>query len=228
MDWCEKHGVHYIFGLSTNAVLAAQVFAKTDDVCVRRAIANLDVVRDYTETRYAAKSWSHPRRVVARIEATRKGLDVRYVVTNITYGTAEWLYDSIYCARGQAENLIKRHKSQLASDRTSCRSPLANQMRLILHTAAYWLMLTVRDAIPRPQALANGEFSTHPTAVIEDRRADQGDRQPDQAGVRGKLPRRRTVPWLAWCADPAPNVSGGPSAPAESHLINLQRLTDTV
>ena len=56
-----------------------------------------------------------------------------------------WLYDSLYCARGQAENLIKRHKSQLASDRTSCRSPLANQMRLILHTAAYWLMLTVRD-----------------------------------------------------------------------------------
>ena len=228
MDWCEKHGVHYIFGLSTNAVLAAQVFAKTDDVCVRRAIANLDVVRDYTETRYAAKSWSHLRRVVARIEATRKGLDVRYVVTNITYGTAEWLYDSIYCARGQAENLIKRHKSQLASDRTSCRSPLANQMRLILHTAAYWLMLTVRDAIPRPQVLANGEFSTHTTAVIEDRRADQGDRQPDQAGIRGELPRRRLVPWLAWCADPAPNVSGGPSAPVESHLINLQRLTDTV
>ena len=160
MDWCEKHGVQYIFGLSTNAVLAAQVFAKTDDVCVRRAIANLDVVRDYTETRYAAKSWSHLRRVVARIEATRKGLDVRYVVTNITCGTAEWLYDSIYCARGQAENLIKRHKSQLASDRTSCRSPLANQMRLILHTTAYWLMLTVRAAIPRPQALANGEFST--------------------------------------------------------------------
>jgi hypothetical protein len=167
MDWCEKHGVHYIFGLSTNAVLAAQVFANTDEVCVRRAIANLDVVRDYTETRYGAKSWSHLRRVVARIEATRKGLDVRYVVTNITYGTAQWLYDNIYCARGQAENLIKRHKSQLASDRTSCRSPLANQMRLILHTAAYWLMLTVRDAIPRPQVLANGEFSTLRLRVLK-------------------------------------------------------------
>ena len=160
MDWCEANRVDYIFGLSTNAVLAAQVFAKTDEVCVRRAIGDLDLVRDYTETRYGAKSWSHPRRVVARIEATRKGLDVRYVVTNITYGSAEWPHDSIYCARGQAENLIKRHKSQLASDRTSCRSPLANQMRLILHTAAYWLMLTVRDAIPQPQALANGEFST--------------------------------------------------------------------
>jgi Transposase DDE domain group 1 len=117
-------------------------------------------VRDYTETLYAAKSWPHPRRVVARFEATPKGLDARYVVTNITRCGPQWLYDSIYCARGQAENLIKRHKSQLASDRTSCRSPLANQMRLILHTAAYWLMLDVRDAIPRPQPLASGEFST--------------------------------------------------------------------
>jgi hypothetical protein len=160
MDWCEGNRVDYIFGLSTNVVLAAQVFAKTDEVCVRRAIGDLVLVRDYSETRYGAKSWSHPRRVVARIEATRKGLDVRYVVTNITYGVAEWLYDDLYCARGQAENLIKRHKSQLASDRTSCRSPLANQMRLILHTAAYWLMLTVREAIPKPQPLASSEFST--------------------------------------------------------------------
>jgi hypothetical protein len=160
MDWCEKNGVRYIFGLAPNVVLAAQIYTKTDAVCVRRAISNLDVVRDYVATRYAAKSWSHPRRVVARIEATRKGLDVRYVVTNISHGTPAWLYDDLYCARGQAENLIKRHKSQLASDRTSCRSPLANQMRLILHTAAYWLMRTVRDTIPKPQPLASGEFST--------------------------------------------------------------------
>jgi hypothetical protein len=33
-------------------------------------------------------------------------------------------------------------------------------MRLILHTAAYWLMRTIRDAIPRPQPLASGEFTT--------------------------------------------------------------------
>ena len=33
-------------------------------------------------------------------------------------------------------------------------------MRLILHTAAYWLVRAIRDAIPRPQPLASGEFST--------------------------------------------------------------------
>jgi hypothetical protein len=160
MAWCEENDVRYVFGLSKNAVLDDLVYARADEVRTRRATGRLDVVRDYTETRYAAKSWPHPRRVVARFEATPKGLDTRYVVTNITHCGPQWLYDSIYCARGQAENLIKRHKSQLASDRTSCRSPLANQMRLLLHTAAYWLMRTLRDAIPRPHRLASGEFST--------------------------------------------------------------------
>ncbi len=82
------------------------------------------------------------------------------MVSNITTGSAEWLYDALYCERGQAENLIKRHKSQLASDRTSCRAPLANQMRLILHTAAYWLLLNVRDGIPKAHALTIAEFTT--------------------------------------------------------------------
>jgi hypothetical protein len=160
MNWCEENAVQYVFGLSKNETLDALVFAKADEVRTRRALGNLDAVRDFTETRYAAKSWSHPRRVVARIEATRKGLDIRYVVTSIARCDPASLYSGIYCARGQAENLIKRHKSQLASDRTSCRSPLANQMRLILHTAAYWLMRLMRDAIPGQQPLAKGEFST--------------------------------------------------------------------
>ena len=112
------------------------------------------------ETRHKAKSWSRERRAVARIEATPLGLDTRFVVTNVEYGAAEWIYAALYCARGQAENLIKLHKTQLASDRTSCRSAIANQVRLALHTAAYWLMLTVRDAIPKPRDLANAEFST--------------------------------------------------------------------
>jgi len=160
MDWCEQNGVTYIFGLAPNKVLAEQVFLKLDECCVRRALAQAEKVRDFTMTRHAAKSWSRARRVVARIEVTRKGADVRYVVTNIGGGSAKHLYEKVYCARDQAENLIKRHKSQLASDRTSCRSPLANQMRLILHTAAYWLVRTVQAAIPRGEALSGAEFST--------------------------------------------------------------------
>ncbi|HVB69525.1 MAG TPA: IS1380 family transposase, partial [Acetobacteraceae bacterium] len=160
MAWCEANGVDYVLGLPGNAVLDRLVEPVADDVRVRRAEAQAPVVRRYTETRYGAKSWRCQRRVAARIEATTKGLDIRYVVTNLDIGTAAWLYDTLYCARGQAENLIKLHKSQLASDRTSCRSPLANQVRLVLHTGAYWLMLQLRDAIPRPQPLASAEFTT--------------------------------------------------------------------
>ena len=160
MAWCEANGVDYVLGLPGNAVLDRLVEPAADDVRVRRAEEQAAVVRRYTETRYGAKSWKCQRRVAARIEATTKGLDIRYVVTNLDIGTPAWLYDTIYCARGQAENLIKLHKSQLASDRTSCRSPLANQVRLVLHTGAYWLMLKLRDAIPRPQPLASAEFTT--------------------------------------------------------------------
>jgi hypothetical protein len=52
------------------------------------------------------------------------------------------------------------HKSQLSSDRTSCRSANANQMRLILHTAAFWLMWRVQQVIPKTAALAVAEFAT--------------------------------------------------------------------
>ena len=160
MQWCDQNGLDFIFGLSGNTVLDRAVDATADDIRTRRALDQKPCLRGFAETRYRAKSWDKERRACARIEATTKGLDIRFVVTSLQTGSAEHLYERLYCARGQAENLIKLNKAQLASDRTSCRSPLANQMRLILHTAAYWLILTVRDAVPRTHALATAEFAT--------------------------------------------------------------------
>src|SRR3954454_17069467 len=107
MEWCEASGVDYVFGLSGNDRLRALVEPAADDVRVRRAETGAAVLRGYSETRYGAKSWGAERRVAARIEATTQGLDIRYVVTSLTHGSAEWVYDGLYCARGQAENLIK-------------------------------------------------------------------------------------------------------------------------
>jgi hypothetical protein len=160
MQWCEDNGVDYVFGLPGSKPLLKKVDEAADTVRTERAVLGKDVVRGYTQTRHKAKSWSRERRAVARIEATTLGLDIRFVVTNLEHGSPEWMYDSLYCARGQMENLIKLHKTQLASDRTSCRSAIANQVRLVLHTAAYWLMLDVRDAIPKPRDLAKAEFAT--------------------------------------------------------------------
>jgi hypothetical protein len=160
MTWCEENDVSYLFGLKGTRPLAQKVEEAADAIRTERATENKVVVRGYAETRHRAKSWDRERRAVARIEATRLGLDIRFVVTNLAIGSPEWIYDSFYCARGQAENRIKLHKTQLASDRTSCRSALANQVRLVLHTAAYWLMLTLRDSVPKVQDLAAAEFTT--------------------------------------------------------------------
>ena len=159
MDWCEDNGVDYIFGLAGNAALHALAYQTADDLKVRRAEAGVDRMRGFASFDYAARSWRRERRVVARLEATTRGFDARYIVTSLR-GEPRHLYEGIYCASGQAENLIKQHKVQLASDRTSCQSPTANQFRLVLHTAAYRLMLALRDAVPRRMPLAWCEFAT--------------------------------------------------------------------
>ena len=67
----------------------------------QRAVDNKAVVRAYHETRHAAGCWHCERRVVPRIEATERGLDIRHVVNSLRIGSAEWIYDSLDCARGR-------------------------------------------------------------------------------------------------------------------------------
>jgi hypothetical protein len=160
MEFCEQNGVTYLFGLAGSKPLTAKVQDVADAVRTHRAVEDREAVRGFAETKHRAGTWSCERRVIARLEATRLGLDIRFVVTNLTGTSPRVIYESLYCARGQAENWIKFHKAQLASDRTSCRRAVANQVRLVLHTAAYWLMLALREAIPAARELARAEFAT--------------------------------------------------------------------
>jgi hypothetical protein len=159
MSWCERNRVAYIFGLAGNKVLLKTVATLAEDAAVRRTEREAPKVRRYAEFRYAAKSWRAERQVVARIEASDRGTDSRFVVTNLA-GAPRWLYEEVYCARGQAENLIKAHKLHLASDRTSCTSATANQFRLVLHTGAYWLLHTLRGSAPRWSFWREAQFDT--------------------------------------------------------------------
>src|SRR5918994_300524 len=135
MTWCERNRVGYVFGLAGNQVPLARVASLAEEAAVARIEGEGDKVRRYGAFRYAARSWQVERRVIGRIEASPQGSDSRFIITNLA-GTPRWLYESVYCQRGQAENLIKAHKLHLASDRTSCTSATANQFRLLIHTAA--------------------------------------------------------------------------------------------
>jgi len=160
MDWCEDSGISYAFGFGTNAVLAALAAPLNEDVAVRRALAGAKAkVRRYGSFRYAAKGWRNERRVVARVEASDRGTDTRFVVTNLA-DKPRRLYERVYCARGQMENLIKAHKRHLASDRTSCTSALANQFRLVLHSGTYMLLHALRAVAPRRSFWRTAQFDT--------------------------------------------------------------------
>jgi Transposase DDE domain group 1 len=173
MEWAENNGADYIFGLQGNAVLDAIVAKTADNLRFHHAKSRQPKLRTYVSFTYQASTWKRPRKVVARLECSlqpdagesitstgmRQEVDIRYVVTSLK-GSAQHLYEEVYCQRGQMENLIKLHKAQLASDRMSCHSATANQVRLVFHTAAYWLMLAVRDAIAQTDPLAKAEFAT--------------------------------------------------------------------
>jgi hypothetical protein len=172
MEWAENNGCDYIFGLPGNAPLDAQVAEIADNLRFHHAKSSAAKLRTFASFTYQAGSWTRPRKVVARLECSlqpdsgeatstgmRQEVDIRYVVTSLK-GTAQHLYEDVYCQRGQMENLIKLHKAQLASDRMSCHSATANQVRLALHTAAFWLMHGVRATIPQTDPLATAEFAT--------------------------------------------------------------------
>ncbi len=157
LSLCRANGVDFILGLPTTSVLRRHVAALEASTTARAAAAT---VRRFKEFHDAAASWSRVERIVARVEAGPRGCDTRFVVTSLTSGAGKAIYEKLYCARGQAENHIKAWKTHLAADRTSCTSAAANQLRLFLHAGAYWLMWTLRAALPRRSPWRRAQFDT--------------------------------------------------------------------
>ena len=166
MDLLEHWGCGYIFGLPGNKKLKQLSHPWCEDVAVRRVRGKKQKLRRFFQTRYGAKSWSKKRRVIARVEATEQGADVRFIVTNLP-GRGRLLYEKVYCARGKMENLIKEHKLYTRSDRTSCHRWEANQFRLFLHTGAYWLLLLLRGAAPKRSRWRTATFETIRRAFLK-------------------------------------------------------------
>ncbi len=77
-----------------------------------------------------------------KAEVMREGTNTRFAVTSKN-DEPKSLYDW-YVDRGTSENWIKDYKLYCKADRLSCHRFVANQFRLLLHTAAYWLLDTLR------------------------------------------------------------------------------------
>ena len=117
----------------------------------------------YVEARYATRTWRHARRVVIKAEVVRlpgrtPRDNPRFVITNLRQ-TPRFLYERVYCARGDIENRIKELHDGLHIDRTSCCRFWANQLRVLLTAAAYVLMQELRLRAART-ACARAQVTT--------------------------------------------------------------------
>ena len=141
-DYCEAEGLTYTIGLIPNTrleALAADLMAEAER---QQTETHAEKVRLLAETTYQAGSWDHERRVVYKAEALPKGPNTRFVVTNRSDPPHD-LY-AWYVRRGTSEQWIDDFKAACQADRLSDHRFWANQFRLLLHAAAYWLLDTLR------------------------------------------------------------------------------------
>ena len=138
--------LEYVVAMASNAVLQREAEAAMQ---VARVLAEVTGKTEhvYSETSYAAKTWPRERRMIFKAEVVRADGkepkdNPRFVITNLQQ-SPQWIYEQVYCQRGDIENRIKElHELQI--DRTSCSDFWANQFRVLLTAPAYVLLQELR------------------------------------------------------------------------------------
>lgn len=138
--------LEYVVAMANNAVLESKA---EEGMQYARVLAGVTGQTEhvYDEVNYAAGSWERERRVILKAEVVYgEGKEPkdnpRFVITNMKQ-SPQWLYEKVYCQRGEIENRIKELHA-LEIDRTSCSRFWANQFRVLLTAAAYVLMQELR------------------------------------------------------------------------------------
>jgi Transposase DDE domain group 1 len=145
-DYCEAEGIIYTVGLITNDRLEAIAEGLVEEARERHEDEQ-EKVKLFSEDLYRAASWERARRVVYKAEAMEQGTNTRFVVSTRA-DEPKKLYEW-YVRRGESENRIKDLKLHVKADRLSCPRLIANQFRLLVHAAAYWLLDGLRKKLVR-------------------------------------------------------------------------------
>jgi len=146
-DFFEAERMEYVVCMGKNPVLLR--LAESLMAPLQEALqTGENFMPRFGECRYDARSWKCKRRVIIGADIAlhpgRKPKDnPRFIVTNLKT-TPKFIYQKVYCARGDIENRIKELKDSLEIDRTSCSSFKANQFRVLMTAAAYVLMQELR------------------------------------------------------------------------------------
>jgi len=173
MDWCEDEDVYYCLGLARNPRLEQALCPAMVGARMQHCLTGAASVRVFTEFQYKTlETWRQERRVIGKAEITHEGENPRFVVTNLSAqgfckadAKAERfapcnLYEQLYCARGQMENVLKQQVLDLHADRMSTHHMASNQLRLSLSALAYLIMERLRTLTLQGTELATATAGT--------------------------------------------------------------------
>jgi hypothetical protein len=157
MAWCEgQPEVYYCLGFAKNSALVEHLGSALAAARTRWCLCGGNPVREFTQFVYqTARSWSRARRVIGKAEVTAQGPNPRFIVTNLPANgfpndedsdrfSPARLYEELYCARGEMENVLKQQVLDLRADRMSTHYLASNQLRLWLAAFAYLLLERLR------------------------------------------------------------------------------------
>lgn len=159
LHWCERNNVDYIIGIAKNNCLKTKLASVMRDA-ENEYTETGEKVKLYTQFSYAAGSWhDRQRKVIGKAEFNHHGENPRFILTTLE-GDPKYLYETIYCARGDMENRIKEQQLGLFSDRTSAHKWWTNQLRVLLAAFAYVLFERMRNTALKETELAKSQVGT--------------------------------------------------------------------
>lgn len=168
MSWCEAQRIDFVLGMAKNSRLIAAIATQREQAR-REHLQTGQPARRFRSFRYRTlKSWSRTRRIVGKAEYAHKGANPRFVVTSLRPAEFEkrYVYEQLYCARGEMENRIKEQLN-LFADRASCHSFRANEVRLWWAMAAHLLIVTLRRVALDGTELQKAQAPTLRTRLLK-------------------------------------------------------------
>jgi hypothetical protein len=168
MSWCEQSGVDFVLGMAKNSRLLSAIETQTEQAR-REHLQTGKPARRFRSFRYRTrKSWSRPRRIVGKAEYLEKGSNPRFIVTSLSPAEFEkrYVYEELYCARGEMENRLKEQLS-LFADRASCHTFRGNEIRLWWAMAAHLLVVTIRRFALAGTVLEKAQATTLRTRLFK-------------------------------------------------------------
>ena len=158
-NFCREYDLKYIFGHKAYNPLVqrSRSLVKVAKELYNRYNKSITL---YGECDYQAPSWYESNRIIYKVVCNEEGTHSHFIITNLKHYNRKFIYEKIYCDRGNMEIMLKEHKNHLFSDRTSCSSFQANQFRLFLHSIAYVLLHTLREKCLKNTEFAKAQFDT--------------------------------------------------------------------